>query len=256
MTEYVDFAEYYDFDHAITLDRAFYLDFARNKCQPPLLELACGTGRLLIPLAQAGLDIYGIDISANMLAVCQRAIQEYRLEQRVYLSLADMATFDLPRKEFGLVFVALRSFMHLLTRREQLSCLQRVYEHLRPDGYFLLNVIAPDPARLAQKPGVVFVTRREFDLPNGHHVIRKERLVAHDAVNQVRRFEFKFEEYSPAGELLRERYVPLATRYLFRNELERLLGGVGFQVVDIFGDYNQAPYDGVGEMIVVARRPQ
>ena len=62
MTHYVDFAEYYDFDHAITDDINFYLDFA-GQCQSPILELACGTGRLLIPLAQAGFNIYGIDIS-------------------------------------------------------------------------------------------------------------------------------------------------------------------------------------------------
>ncbi len=154
------------------------------------------------------------------------------------------------------MLIALRSFMHLLTPTEQLSCLQRVYEHLRPGGHFILAVIAPDPGKLAQKPNEAYVVRREFDLPNGHHVVRKERLREHDAVNQVRRFEFKFEEYDQGGALIRERQIPLCTRYLFRNELQGLLDAVGFRLVEVFRDYDKAPYDGTGDMIVVARRPR
>src|SRR5262245_60785265 len=119
MSEYVDFAEYYDFDHAISVDIPFYLDIA-SQCQPPFLELACGTGRLLIPIAQSGYEVYGLDISANMLAVCRQAVQHHHLEQQVHLHLADMASFDFPHKDFGLVLIALRSFMHLLTQTDQL----------------------------------------------------------------------------------------------------------------------------------------
>jgi SAM-dependent methyltransferase len=253
MPEYVDFAEYYDFDHAINIDIPFYLDFA-NHSQPPILELACGTGRVLIPLAMAGFEIYGIDISANMLEVCRHAVGQRHLDKQVHLSLADMASFDLPRKDFGLVLVALRSFMHLLSQVDQLAGLRRVYEHLHSEGSFILSLIAPDLEKLAQKPSDVFVVRREFDLPNGHHVMRKERLVEHDAGKQVRHFEFKFEEYDLAGRLVRERLIPVYTRYTLWTELQRLLESVGFQVVNVFRDYNKRPYDGTGEMIVVAQR--
>ncbi len=75
MAEYVDFAEYYDFDHAITQDVGFYLDFA-HRCRSPILELACGTGRLVIPLAEAGFEVYGVDVSENMLAICRRKVAE------------------------------------------------------------------------------------------------------------------------------------------------------------------------------------
>lgn len=255
MTPYDGFAKYYDFDHAFTVDIDFYLDFAKQ-CQPPILELACGTGRVLIPLAKAGFKIYGVDICENMLEVCRGTVNQYRLEKQVHLSLADMAGFDFPHKDFGLVLTALRSFMHLLTQADQLSCLRRVYDHLRPDGYCILSVMAPDPQKLAEKPGEVFVVRREFDLSNGHHVVRKERLVKHDVVNQVHYFEFKFEEFDTAENLVQERFVPLYLRYTFPNELQLLLETVGFQVVNIFRDYDRNPYDGTGEMIVIARRPQ
>jgi SAM-dependent methyltransferase len=252
MAEYVDFAEYYDFDHDLTLDVNFYLDFARQ-CGSPILELACGTGRLLLPLAEAGFEIHGVDLSQNMLALCRQKVNAKHLNERVCLTLADMARFDLPRKDFTLVYVALRSFMHLLTQADQLACLQQAHKHLRPGGYFIVNMIAPDLERLAQQPDEVFIVQREFSLPNGHRVIRKQRLVAHDVVNQTRHFEFRFEEFD-AGTLVRERVVPLHTRYTFLYELRLLLKRVGFTVLDVFRDYEKHAYDGTGEIIAVARR--
>lgn len=255
MSPYVDFAEYYAFDHTITVDVEFYLDFA-HCCQSPILELACGTGRLILPLAKAGFEVYGLDVSENMLRVCQQTLEQQGFEQKVQLSLADMANFDLPRKDFRLVLIALRSFMHLLTRKAQLACLKDAYRHIQPGGTLIISVIAPDPDRLAQQPSETFVVRREFELPNGHHVVRSERLVEHNPKSQVRHFEFKFKETDRDGKLVRERIVPLSTRYSFRDELQHLLENTGFQVVNVFRDYHQNPYDGTGEMIMVAQRPQ
>lgn len=242
MVEYVDFAEYYDFDHAIAFDVEFYLDFAR-RCGSPILELGCGTGRLAVPLAEAGFEVYGIDLSENMLAICQRKVHEQHLADRVHLTLANMARFDLPRKGFALAYVALRSFMHLLTQEDRLSGLRSVYQHLQPGGYFIVDVIAPNFGALAQKPGGPFVVRREFNLSNGHHVVRKDRLVEHDIVHQIRHFEFRFEEFDTAGTLVHERLIPLYTRYTFRYELELLLERAGLAIVDIFRDIEMGVND-------------
>ena len=254
MTGYVDFAEYYDYDHDISFDIPFYIDYA-HQCQSPILELASGTGRLVISLAKAGFDVYGVDLSDNMLEVCRKAIHEQPFEQRVHLFTADMAHFDLARKDFHLAYIALRSFMHLLSMEEQLACVQRVYNHLQPQGQFIISVIAPDKEKLDRRPSNEFTVQREFDLPNGHHVQRKERLVQHDRANQVRHFEFKFEEFNSTGRLVRERVVPLKTRYIFRQELQIYLETAGFQIVNIYRDYNKTPYDGTGEIIAIARRP-
>ena len=82
MPEYVDYAEYYDQDHATAIDIPFYLDHARE-CGSPILELACGTGRVLIPLAEAGFELYGVDASENMLAMCERKVRERVLCQDI-----------------------------------------------------------------------------------------------------------------------------------------------------------------------------
>ncbi len=253
MAEYVDYAEYYDFDHSTTVDIPFYLDFARQ-CGSPVLELACGTGRVLVRLAEAGFQVWGVDRSESMLARCRDKVEERGLE-RVHLTLADMARFELPWKDFSLCFIAVRSFMHLFTQADQLSCLGRVFDHLRPGGLLIIDVYAPNLQRLAQDSAGPFVVRREFDLPNGHHVIRRDRFVSNDLVRQISHSEIRFEEYDRAGRLVRERTLPMDTRYTFRFELQLLLERTGFEVLDIYRDYGRNPYDGTGEIIAVSRRP-
>ena len=139
MPEYIDYAEYYDYDTASMVDAPFYLDYARQ-CGSPILELACGTGRLLITLAEAGFDVYGIDSSENMLSVCRRKIDEKNLAPRVHPTLADMADFELERRDFALAFAAFRSFMHLYTHEDQRACLQRTFQHLRDGGYLIIDL--------------------------------------------------------------------------------------------------------------------
>jgi hypothetical protein len=146
--------------------------------------------------------------------------------------------------------------MHLFTQCDQLACLQRVYEHLRPGGYFIVDVYAPRFDLLAQEPDRPFFVRSEFDLPNGHHVVRSDRFVRNDLLRQVMHWEMQFKEYDPAGALVRERTLPMDTRYTFRYELQLLLERVGFETVAFYRDYDRYPYDGTGEIIAVARRPQ
>jgi SAM-dependent methyltransferase len=257
MPQYIDYAEYYDYDQAAMpfADIPFYLHYAQQ-CGSPLLELACGTGRVLIPLAQAGFTLYGVDVSEKMLAVCRRKVVEHGVADRVHLMQANMASFDLACKAFACVYIPVRAFMHLFTLADQLACLHRVYAHLRPGGQFILDLYAPSFPLLAQAPDRPFVVRRAFDLPNGHHVIRKDRFVRNDLVNQIHYSELRFEEYDRTGRLVRERLVPLQTRYTFRYELQLLLERMGLEVMEIFGDYDKTPYDGTGEIIAVARRPR
>ena len=151
MSTYVDYAEYYDVDHQGQIDVPFYREYAEG-CGSPVLELACGTGRVLIPLAEAGFDMVGLDQSENMLARCRDKVAERGLEDRVQLFLADMAAYELPRRDFCLAYVPVRSFTHLYTQGTQLACLERTYAHLRPGGLFIVDVYAPDYGRLAQEP--------------------------------------------------------------------------------------------------------
>jgi SAM-dependent methyltransferase len=254
MPEYVDYAEYYDYDHDTQIDIAFYLEYARQ-CGSPVLELACGTGRVLIPIAQAGHTVYGVDLSKNMLDVCRRKVEEQGLGDRVHLALANMASFDLPRKDFCLATIPVRSFMHLYTQEDQLACLRRAYAHLAPGGLLILDVYAPSYKHMARDPDGPWEARRQSILPNGHCVVREDRFVRNDPATQIQHCEIRFTEYDVTGKQVRKRRLSLDTRYTFRYEMQLLLERAGFEVLDIWRDYDKNPFDGTGEIIPVARRP-
>jgi SAM-dependent methyltransferase len=126
---------------------SWYLNFA-GKTGGPVLELACGTGRLLSVIAENGFDIDGIDLSPTMLELAAQRVAGLSSEvaSRIHLYNQDITSFSLERR-FGLVFIADGSFGVLTTKEQQRMCLQNVCRHLRSDGVFLITVRRFDPSR-------------------------------------------------------------------------------------------------------------
>src|SRR5438093_1987617 len=120
-------------------DRGFYLALARA-ARGPVLEVTCGTGRVLIPILETGVDIEGIDLSTPML---ERLIAKARargLEPRVHR--ADMRSFSLPRR-YALVIIPFNGFVHCLSTADQLTCLATCRAHLEPGGRLAFNTFFP-----------------------------------------------------------------------------------------------------------------
>ena len=115
-------------------DVGFFVELAKD-CQGRVLEVGCGTGRVLIPTAKAGIEITGLDLSPLMLSVCQEklSIEPESVQSKVQLVLEDMRRFDLDR-QFELVTIPFRPFQHLITVEDQLSCLAYVRDHLVDGG--------------------------------------------------------------------------------------------------------------------------
>ena len=107
MPHYEDYAEYYDTDIPAYGDVGFYLEYAKEN-GPRTLELACGTGRILLEIAAEGVAIDGLDFSANMLAVCQEKLEGMNLGQVPQLTCSDMADFSLDCTDYGLIYVPFR----------------------------------------------------------------------------------------------------------------------------------------------------
>jgi SAM-dependent methyltransferase len=189
-----------------------------------------------------------------MLAICRTKVENKNLTDNVHLSLATIAEFDLPRVNFTLAFIAVRSFMHLFTQQDQISCLRSVHQHLSPGGLFIIDIYAPDFEKLAEKPNQPFTDRKDFDLPDGHHVVRYDRFIKNDLKNQIQHSEIRFEEFDQTGTLVRRLTLPMDTRYTFRYGLQLLLEKTGFEVLEVYRDFDKNPYDGTGEIITVAQR--
>ena len=221
------------------------------------MEVGCGTGRVLIPTARAGIAITGLDLSPSMLAVCRcnLAQEPPETQARVQLVEGDMRNFDLDR-EFVLVTLPFRPFQHLTSVADQIACLTTLHRHLATGGWLVLDLFNPsvpylaDPARLDE-----FGDEPEITMPDGRRVLRRARITDHDYFNQVQDTELIYYVTHPDGRV--ERLVhSFPLRYLFRFEAEHLLARCGFEVEALYADYDHGPYGSKypGELIFVAAK--
>ena len=237
-------------------DIAFFVEAARE-AGSPVLEVGCGTGRILIPTVRAGINIVGLDLSPHMLAVCRRQLQAEpaAVQSRVRLVQADMRAFDLG-ETFTLVTIPFRPFQHLTTVEDQLSCLSSICRHLSDGGHLILDIFNPSlDALVSRTEGEEFGEEPEFSMPDGRRVIRRHKIVAHDRFNQINQVELVYYITHPDGR--QERVVhAFSMRYLFRFEAEHLLARSGFEVEQVYADYDKSVYGSKypGELILVAKK--
>src|SRR5437764_8060341 len=143
MTDYDLIAPFYDIEHAhFDEDVSMYINFA-ELCGGPLLELACGSGRLLVPLACERYELTGVDSSRSMLNLAQHALEQAGVVQQCTLVQENMGTVRLGQK-FRLAFIALGSFGHVCTRQEQRKTLAVVHDHLTVGSRFILDISNAD----------------------------------------------------------------------------------------------------------------
>jgi SAM-dependent methyltransferase len=258
--EYFHSAQFYDYIEVYQKrpDQDFYVHAAREY-GGPVLELGCGTGRILIPTARAGMEITGLDGSPAMLKICREKLvkETAEVQSRVILVEKDLRDFDLGRR-FSLVTIPFRPFQHLLTVGDQLACLSCIHRHLKSDGVFILDVFNPWlEAIIEDNIGKEFGSDEVKDLPDGRRVVRRNRMIAKDRARQLIQSELVYYVTHPDGR--EERLVqPLIMRYLFRYEAEHLLARSGFTVEHVYGDYDKSPFGEKypGELILVSRKKQ
>jgi len=216
------------------------------------LELACGSGRLLLPLARAGTEAVGLDVSPFMLAVARRKLahEPSEVQARCRLVEGTMAGFSLGQ-QFGLIYIPARSFQMLLTREEQRSCLECCARHLRPDGLLAIDVFNPrldlltNPAGHEEGPD-------DFQGPGGVTITHRGH-GKYDRANQIVSGSYWYEYDSDQGHIVRE--YSLTLRYFFRFEMEWMLEACGFEAEALYGDFERSEFTAESpEMIFVARR--
>jgi SAM-dependent methyltransferase len=211
------------YDHVVPYsgrdDVTRYVGWARA-CGGPVLELGCGTGRVLVPIARAGVEIVGLDLSEQMLAICRKklAAEPAAVQEHARLVAGDMTDFDLGRR-FRLITTPFRPFQHILTVEGQLACLACVRRHLEDGGLFVLDLFNPSlPTLTRENADREFGEEPEFVMPDGRRVVRCARLPNRDYLQQINDVELIYYVTYPDGR--RERIVDaFKMRYLFRFEL-------------------------------------
>ena len=258
MKEYdrLDAALYDYYSTGVEGDVPFYVEEAQ-KASGPALELGCGTGRILIPTAQAGVGITGLDHAPSMLTIARDKVARLdpAVRRRIQLVEGDMRDFSLGRR-FKLVTIPYRAFLHLMTGEDQRQALRCVRNHLEPDGRLILNIFDPRLETIVAHFGSLGSALKmvdEFVHPDtGRKVVVWDTRQYQPETQTLEQY-FIFEELDGEGQVVNKIYSRLALRYLHRYEMQYLLELCGYQVEALYGNFSRGPFRYGGEQIWVAR---
>lgn len=253
MDEYDHIARYYDLTHdRLTADVPFMLAQAAET-GGPALEIGCGSGRLLVPLARAGITVTGLDRSAEMLARAEARLAALPAEARgrVRLVRGDARTVNLPPAEtFGLIFFGYNTFMHL-DEAAAGATLKRLRPLLSPGGRLVIDVANPLLlSQSADDPDFVLEDTL-VDAAHGEtvrHYTAYESIPGEQVVDVTWIYEPEKSERSDEAERVRAR---LRYYYLYPHQYDLLLTLTGFHLSAIYGDYDRSPFGEESERLLL-----
>ena len=248
---YLNAAHLYDLEQndVSNADIPFYLDYA-VRAKGKVLELACGTGRVSLKLAETGCQVTGLDLSESMLNVFYDKLAQAAsdIRDRISLHSGSMSNFTL-NEAFSLIIAPCRAFQALTEQGDIQNCLSCIREHLNDDGRFIINVFRPYKV-LDESwcyPDTVRWTR---DTKTGSHIVKKDRGEKIDTLRQIIYPSFTYEITEPGSDavVLQEK---LYLKYYYKDQLKSLLTDAGFRISEHFGWYDKSGIDSGRELIFV-----
>jgi len=245
--------KYYDLAFGISgeAELEWYLDKVSSS-GAPVLDLACGTGRLALLLAKEGFEVTAIDQSAGMLNQFRAKLREQpsQVRQRIHIKNQKMSAFDLGGK-FNTI-ICCDAFFHNLTVEEEMNSLLSVAHHLTAQGRFVFNL--PNPTcefilQSAASGGKDFKERGRFTLEDGSGTLLVEQAQAANVQDQLITTTLRITRINLAGNEVEKGESTWTTRYLFRYEAVHLLYRCGFIVESLVGDYKNGPLTEKNQLI-------
>jgi 2-polyprenyl-3-methyl-5-hydroxy-6-metoxy-1,4-benzoquinol methylase len=220
---------------------AFYCDLAKT-IGGPVLEIACGSGLVTIPVAAQGLDVTGVDLARPMLEHARKKAAAQNLKIRWVE--ADARSFDL-EKQFLFIFITGNAFQAFLSREDQEALLTSVKRHLLPDGIFAFETRNPSGHDLSNQ------TEEQFDQSyisvEGHRVSVSSTQI-YDPIAQII-YWTSYRRWND-GEREHEKKTHIACRFTYPQELEALLHYNGFQVIQQYGNWKKEALSASGPSII------
>ena len=245
-------ARYYDLQNAeVTEDLPFWLELAQQH-KDPILELGCGTGRVLLQLARDGHAVVGVDRSPAMLARARSRLDSRpELRSQIELLLQDFVGLELKRT-FDLILMPFNTFAHLLTRAEQAAALQSIERHLEPAGSFAFDL--PNPAEVYAGSREGLFLERILKDEERDCTIQVFSSFLLERNSQQGHITWFYDEIDPMGRVSRTT-VPMTLRYSFPDELAGLFEANGLRLRTMFGGFDHRPLEEESErMVVIAEK--
>lgn len=207
-------------------DVEFYLQRLKS-CTGPVLEPAVGTGRVMIPLLEAGIEVEGVDNSPEMLAICRARCAERGLQP--VLHEGDMGSLSLPER-YEAIIIPAGSFLLIERREESLGALKRFREHLLPGGRLILDLELQTDLRVGT------ISTGTVETPQGETITTESNVVEVNFLEQYSVSYLRYEKWQE-GELMQTEMQRFALRWYGLEEFELVLKSLGFSEVVISADY-------------------
>jgi SAM-dependent methyltransferase len=225
----------------------FYVSLAREAAGP-VLDIACGTGRILLPCLQAGVDIEGLDLFEPMLKTLRSKAAASDLSPTLHQ--ADMSDFSLPRN-YALIMIPFNAFIHNMTQAAQVSCLERCRDHLLPGGLLAFDTFFPS-LEIVGAPQNTRVLEGELPHPQTGLPMRMYDTRSFDRVAQEQHSSNEIEILAADGAIERVHRSEVRSRYIYKHEMELLLRVAGFARWEIYGDFDRRPLIHENEAMIVS----
>lgn len=252
-------ANYYDEVYATKeelIDRDFYVDLAK-KIGGPVLELACGTGRVLLPIARQGIAIHGVDSSPSMLDVLQKKLAQEPKDVRELVSVIEGDLRSLrSNTKYPLVIIPFRPLQHMYTVPEQVAALETAAFHLEPEGTLAFDVFYPRFASIYSGIGEEVLEFEWIPKSNPGRIMRRYfRKDSLDKIQQTFSLTFIFRTYE-GGKLIQEETAPLQMSYYTYPHLRALFLLAGLEVVEEYGSFDRLPLDNNSDQMIFLVKKQ
>ncbi len=249
---YATIARYYDSEHVDkTEDLSLYSELAEEHGDPVLI-VGSGTGRVALHLAQEGHSVHGIEIEAAMLDRARHKVEALpHLRDQITFHHGDALKVPLDGR-FGLGIIPYNTLMHFHDQEAQRALLKRLRGWIPAGGALVIDLPNAGEAFAAPDTEAVTLERTFLEQDTGH-LVMQQSVSSLDRTEQLMQVTWLYDEIGDEGELTRT-VVPVLIRYFFYAEIKLLLEVCGFEIDEVFGDFDRSPFeDGAPRMILVAK---
>lgn len=249
---YETIARYYDAEVGDKTDDLIMYSRLAETYGGPIFDVGCGTGRVLLHLAQEGYSVHGIDDSRQMLDRLDNKLKALpHLKDYVSYSEGDILKFE-SDEQYSLILLTYNALMHFHTQETQIQLLQCLYAITAEDGLLVLDL--PNAGEVfATQDTDALVLDRKFIEPESGHLVMVSSVSYMDRTTQLLQVDWIYDEIDADG-VVRRLLAPHILRYFFFPEIKLLLERTGFEVTGVYGGSDEEPFeDGCERMVIYAQ---